>query len=709
MTDWEHGSKFRGSRTVRRLEGRAGDKIWRLAIMRRMAISALSVWIGVAVSIALFTLFWRIGYARPHFLWGALSLAAILIPMAWLAVVALWRCIRGPGRLRALGWLLIGVTPLIWIGIYLAGLIIKIHTRSPPAFDGPVRVTAVWASTVFDVEALWRYPRRTRGRHVVLIDDGRAPFPEKAVAEMDDHVEAMADVLGRPVPDRELLWVRGSLFGLNGVAICLWAICEDSPSGKLGGLGYMERHEVAHTLITAMGGPDHYPPRLLLEGWAESQSDDREGEIRSLARQHKAGWNYSLQGFVRPDGYDVTCSEIYTHGGPLVHYLIHRYGGEAFARLYFGVHPDTFHDDCRAILGDSWETVEEEFWIWLEAEDEVLARAAEERADTNGADKKGAEVHFELAESVDPADWRAMVEGYRDANRKLLPFPSNAAFILECGWERKDTEGRTSAGPVKFELRAVFEGRKLWIYSSDDFYCLGERLLIDTPEFCGVLNRGGSGPPSDQVRLGWMPLTARNAAWSLLESYRRQAHREAQLPFREYHEMETFYRIGRLVRPAEGETGQWSFRFTTRLVESAKEDRYDVTLDPAKRWWPTRLVGESPGEQRLEREAEYEHIGDAFLPVSLREHVKDDEGTHTMQWRARPMSEVERRKLKHRVEETIRAAPKDPRGGWGVVLGVIAVGWPGVGVVLVGVTRRDKTAPKGPNSSAQGRAQRRPG
>ena len=53
--------------------------------MRRIAVLALSVWVAVIGSIALFTIFWRIAYFRPHFLWGILSLAAMLSPMVWLA------------------------------------------------------------------------------------------------------------------------------------------------------------------------------------------------------------------------------------------------------------------------------------------------------------------------------------------------------------------------------------------------------------------------------------------------------------------------------------------------------------------------------------------------------------------------------------------------------------------------------------------------
>ena len=99
--------------------------------------------------------------------------------------------------------------------------------------DAFVRVAAVWGSSIFDVQAWWRYPSWTRGRHAVLIDDGRSPSPEKLAAEMDRHIQAMADLLGQPVPNKEFPWVRGSLFGFNGRALFLWAICAQVDAGEL--------------------------------------------------------------------------------------------------------------------------------------------------------------------------------------------------------------------------------------------------------------------------------------------------------------------------------------------------------------------------------------------------------------------------------------------------------------------------------------------
>jgi hypothetical protein len=388
--------------------------------MQRIAVLALSVWIAVIGSIVLSTLFWRIGYFRPYFLWGILSLAAMLIPMAWLAIAALWRSVGGPCRLRAVGWLLVGATPLVATGAYVTRLVIDEHTIESVSVNPPARVAGVWMSTMFDVEARWRYPRWTRGRHVVLMDDGRAPSPEKLVAEMDDHIQAMADLLGQPVQNLEFPWVRGSIFGFHGCALGLWAMCGNQ-SKNPGELKGVDRHEVAHTFITGLSGPDQYPPGLLVEGWAVTQSRDRNKQVRNLAEERKQRRAQSLQEFVRPEGYRRGGVAVYSQGGPVVHYLIERYGGETFLRLYSGVRRDSFHRDCRAILGDSWETVEEDFWEWLDAEDELLAEA----------DAEQAEVHVELAQSVDPADWQALVEGYREANKDPLPLPSNTAFVLE--------------------------------------------------------------------------------------------------------------------------------------------------------------------------------------------------------------------------------------------------------------------------------------
>ena len=171
-------------------------------------------------------------------------------------------------------------------------------------------------------------------------------------------------------------------------------------------------------LITALSGPDQDPPCLFTEGWAESQSNNRAEQIRHLASARKGGWACSLQELVEPAHYGLMrpASWAYWEGGPVVHYLIHRYGPRTFLRLYAGVRRDSFHEDCRAILGDSWETVEEGFWKWIEAEDKLLARA----------DPKP---RVELAKSVNSADWQTLIEGCRAASKEIEPLPANAAFV----------------------------------------------------------------------------------------------------------------------------------------------------------------------------------------------------------------------------------------------------------------------------------------
>ncbi|MHC4399982.1 MAG: hypothetical protein ACYTG0_09905 [Planctomycetota bacterium] len=646
--------------------------------MRRMAILALSVWVAVIGSIALFTLFWRIGYFRPHFLWGILSLAAMLIPMAWLAVAALWRCVRGPCRLRAVGWLLVGATPLVWTGAYLTELVIDAHIKARRSLNAPVRVAGVWVSTMFDIEARWRYPRWTRGRHAVLMDDGQTLSPEKLVAEMDNHIQAMADLLGQPVPSTEFPWVRGPLFGLDGQAVYHWALCghEEDP----GELTHLDRHEVAHALITALSGPDQYPPRLLIEGWAESQSSDRNKQIRNLAKDRKRGRAYSLQEFVRPDGYGGG-GPAYLEGGPVVHYLIERYGAETFFRLYSGVRRDSFHKDCRAILGDSWETVEEDFWEWIEAEDELLAEGDVEESDA------APEVHVELAQSVDPADWQALSEGYREANKDPEPLPSNAAFVLEGEQAEGETESRGSTKPPKFEFCAIFEDQQFWIYDNN-YYCGDDWFLMVTTERSADLVRNDSGSLDGRVRSGWAPYGAREKASELLAFYSWEANPADLLPLTKISSVGAAYHIERVVRPTDGKTGRWNVWFTRRRADEDTKVHYQVELDPAKRWWITRIVREIPGEWRSEADAEYEHVGDAFMPVTLQLRSERDEGTATVRWRVRPMSKVERQELKRRVEQAVRSAPPVPYQGLRRLLLAIVIACPVGGAAFLGITRR---------------------
>ena len=432
--------------------------------MRRLA---LCVWIAVIGCTAIFTWFWRIDYLRPHALWGLLSLLTVFVPLLGLVSIAAMRLIRGTDRVRAAGWLLIGATPVVWFGCYLFQLNVCAHAREPLSFSTPFRVAVVWASSMLDLEARRRYTRWTDGRHTVLMDRGQTPDAERLVAEMDDHIEAMCALLGEAVPDKELPWVRGPLFGQNGRAVFRWALCghSDDPAE----LTYLDRHEIAHTLITALAGPFHDPPMLLIEGWAETQSSDRDRQIQSLAERHRNDTAYSLQELVGPDWYGRGSGPVYWQGGPLAHYLMQHYSPEIFFELYAGVRPGSFHQDCQRILGDSWVDVETEFWKWIEAEAARLTKA-------NPALQTQHTAQIELADDVDPDVWQTLVDGYQTSNRDSLTYPTDCAFVIHLEQNRINEDA--VAEKRHYEFRAVFDEGECWIV--EDYSRDGERFLLAT-------------------------------------------------------------------------------------------------------------------------------------------------------------------------------------------------------------------------------------
>ena len=663
--------------------------------MQRHARLALSVWIAVLAMIVLFTTFWRTGYVGPQLLWGVLSLAVVLIPFLCVATSTLWRCIRGPGRLRAIGWLLIGATPLVWIVAYVGQLMIDANQRVPMWIGTPARVTAVCVSSFFAIEARCRYSTWTRGRYAVLIDDGHSPKPEKLVAEMDRHIEAMAQRLGQPVPQVDFLWVRGSIFGFTGKTIYLWAICGDIhrwPWETPANLCYVDRHEVAHALITALSGPDQYPPCLLVEGWAESQSTDRNQQIQALVQLRRDGFALSLQELVEHRMYIQTGQPwAYSHGGPLVHYLMEHYGPAKFLRLYASVRPDTFHSDCRTILGDSWETVEKDFWKWLEAEGKRIAAANSKPPKPSARPRHT----VEFAKSVDPDDWKTLVEHCRNVREPCSARPSNTAFILETEFTNRNAKNRRSPDQYHCKYSAVFEGRQFWMSgnclryaNSFDTFLMSttDRDAYVTFREPGVLSHGdGNTLPYGDIVPPPNYLSGNDVAsyWFALD--------------RDFDADETC-RIERVVRPPAGTAGVWEVYFIRRFSKEEPETHYQMQVDPACRWLTTRIIGEASGKRTYEGFGKYGAVGDLFTMTQWTRHFNGINGdTTSARVQLQPMSETERREFKRHVEETIeRCMPAGPHAWLRRLLQAIAITCPLSGVTLLGITRRKRLPPVAP-------------
>ncbi|MCG8448727.1 MAG: sulfite exporter TauE/SafE family protein [Pirellulales bacterium] len=643
--------------------------------MRRPVILACCIWLTVLVSVAVSFLFWRIGYIRPHAAWAMSSLIAIVAPVLGL----FWHVARGPGRLRTLGWLLIGVTPLVWIGAYFTHLYITSKARQPIDLNTPLRIAATYGSAVFDIEARLRYSRWTHGKHAILMDAGQTPNAERLVTEMDAHIVAMAKLLGQPVPDYKYPCVRGSLFGRNREAVLLWALCgqPDDPDE----LTYLDRHELGHTLITTMGGPDQDPPFVLIEGWAESQSADRNYQITDLVKKRKNGQAYSLEELVGPDWYGTGDGPVYWQGGPLVHYLMEHYGPEKFLELYTGVRRPSFHADCQKILGDSWATVEENFWPWLEAEASEIAKqnpAPEEQPTPK------AEVKF--ADGVDPADWQALVTQYQNTKEQSDTLPKNLAFLAEVDRTVTDEKMGLTKQPAHFELWAIFKDKHLWI--AENYSGYADQFLMIADRQSARLWKHESGVMRGSVKGSQGAQNVRLEAEDTMRLFRGFDNPANVLPLGKDSQLSGICLITRLERPEVDSDAPWNVSFEWQPEDDSPITKYQFTIDPSSNWLITHYIMEYSNGTISTAEKEYQRLDGFLLPskTSGRHFNSDNNNEVLVEIRWRALTEQEQSKLQQHVERIVQAGPTPPHQKLRSWLWVAVVGCPLIGGLLVVLT-----------------------
>ena len=340
-------------------------------LKQRWFVAGLLYWLVLTGTATLYVMYWRLWIGWPP-AWSWLgSTLAVLLTLAWLTVEVLIKIRQGPGRLLPAACLLLVFLPLI-AGAGLIGRVAwTADHRGNLQFTTPVRVGLFWALGMARVEANLRYPDRYAGRHIDLFQAANAGDRNDKVRgwvkAMDRHVDILANRLERSPSDERIAWVRGELLGMNGRAIGGVAICNGSRDGPR----YLDYHEVAHCVITLMAGPDQYPPMLLAEGWAEAGSSAdfkrrRQVLIDELGQQVVDGRSITLRECVSTARYGRSAGSAYSHGGPFVIYLLERFGGRVFFRLYREVRPATFFRDAEQILGTGWDELERDFWAWLE-------------------------------------------------------------------------------------------------------------------------------------------------------------------------------------------------------------------------------------------------------------------------------------------------------------------------------------------------------
>jgi hypothetical protein len=409
---------------------------------------AIAVWVSSLVLLGLLGGM-LIGPAwHPHFLPVTAMLALVIVTGLALLIRASWRIIRGPGRRRALSWLLIGAAPLWFLaGHFLYGLAIGEGRRFPMHLG--LKLMMPLAESLMDLEARFRYPQRTYGEKIVMISP---PMPEAEaraqVAAMDRHIRALEARLGRRTAGL-IHWARGPLLGMGGKAIlglCLGSSPGDAPPDAEG-LCTLDRHEVAHCVATSHCNVWLDAPAVLLEGWAEAnQGTDPIEQAGRVWEDLQGGSAFTLRTLTGPDWYDRHDPPAYEYGAPLVNVLLERFGPAKFLELYTTCTPSTFESDCRRTLG-----------LDLDGLDAVY-RAEVERQATQSSDSLARRrlERLRLGPGVSADDWKAFVRDYFAAMERLLaPYRH---VRLSSVWTRSTTDaaGRTHDG--RYEARLLRSG-----------------------------------------------------------------------------------------------------------------------------------------------------------------------------------------------------------------------------------------------------------
>ncbi len=637
---------------------------------RTLTRFAIATWTATAFLALLFALFWRIGYLPPHGLFALLTTGAVVLAAMLTVVVGIRKLITGPNRVFVAATVLLGTTPVVWLAMYLLSLYLSVGNREPLHIGPAARTVAFWAASIGDAEARWKYPRWTYGKHVVLHDNGHSADPATLIAQMDEHFEQMAARLHTTPPARKANWVRGSLIGLHNHAALNWVICDgDLDSAEL---KHLDRHEAAHVFIALLGSVDQDPPMLLCEGWAESQSQDRDDMILTLADMPLNDDDYSLQALIRPEWYGRSDGPAYSHGGPLVIYLMEHYGPEKFLRLYHGVRRDTFEADCERILGDVWPTVEEQFWDWLKKETKKLL-AERERLTPNA---HHALDDVQLADSVKPEDWQTIVDGYRAARAKRPEMPKSYSFA----WDRVSMTGSEAkeGEPKRTEesLQCVVDGDSAWyLHKFRDvttIYCTATPGLRATVHVAA----GGRVTRWQETGRRGLPYEAREA-----ERLARGNDLGHFLPVDSKQHYTGRFKIKAVRPPAAPSDSIWEVEYNYSAANRDAQEAHILRIDRAADW---SVVSDKSTQKDERDESEYT-LATIFGRKSMAEqksHTIEAKSEHTFHFQLRELDSRESQEVRAQVEEVVRNSAEKNWREWLVRPLTLAVGWPAVGAVL---------------------------
>ena len=258
------------------------------------------------------------------------------------------------------------------------------------------------------------------------------------------------------------------------------------------GLTILDRHEVAHVVLTQFCTPDMEPPAILMEGWAEAASvaDPKPHRFRFLS-EREAGHTLPLEALVGPGWYGRHDYPVYVQGAPLVDYILREFGPDRFVELYAASHPATFPADCRRILGVSIDQLDKDYTADLEKDIGPGGYQAYWLAS------------LELGSGVDPAAWRAFMADYLAAAKRMLAPYQYVRLVAERAHSGTNANGQTTRTNGRYELT-----RSGLLRSFRSTYGeFREEVYLARP---GQSFRAEPSPPRRHGRFTKIPASARN-------------------------------------------------------------------------------------------------------------------------------------------------------------------------------------------------------
>ena len=208
------------------------------------------------------------------------------------------------------------------------------------------------------------------------------------------------------------------------------------------GLTRLDRHEVAHVVLSQFCTADSEPPAVLMEGWAEvaSMVDPNSYRLRAWA-EREAGRTLTLEELFGPRWYGRHDQPAYTQGAALVDYILRQFGPGRFVELYATCHPATLAADCRRILGVSIDQLDAAYWADLEKH-------------TGPGGYQGYWLaSLPLGPGVDHTEWERFTSDYLAAAEHLLSPYEHVRLTAERVHFSEDAKGQTSSFPWRYEFK----------------------------------------------------------------------------------------------------------------------------------------------------------------------------------------------------------------------------------------------------------------